>query len=523
MHICLLADDILILVLRYATGGYSYGLRGWRRKLGLLSVCKRWRAISLSMLSREVYMECVGNDGAVTTTDYVSNEDKHAKIRHSDIIPVSVKSNLALLALYTNYYSPRKLSISVTYSLGLELLTLYLAIELLGKYAGYIGKVTELQLDFVNMSSPGQTYRQQCETPNVADLASRVTQVLPGIRAYRLGITRMDYHVLKFGHLLTKHYVEYLDRLECSSMLAFPYTGFSGKHLFLRTNSMMHTPSRKPMVNPRELERLYFTRLVEDFDWRVFLGQNEPMRIVFEELKHLGVEVSVSEVITGGSHGDKAGDMGRFSIAAPKLESWSTEMCPLGCRLLSTVLLSMPLKVLHFDCMNGTEITLQNVDVENKGKNVFSSYVTRNDGGDIAFVEFANSILDVPGLAEYASVTMSQPLQHTEIRRINWAYVTSVEIKSRITLDQLLVLVSRLPRLVDLKAYNVELPVEVESFRWYDLDNVFNGLCVRTIWIELFVRSSAVVPCGLVGRLHSLIPTLKTANCEMNHKPTSLL
>ncbi|KAJ1737744.1 hypothetical protein LPJ72_000213 [Coemansia sp. Benny D160-2] len=365
-------------------------------------------------------------------------------------------------------------------------------------------------------SSAHRAFRQSAlhTVAGIMSLAGQLVKLLPHIKEFKFSVGKVDKGATMFGYVVARHYAKQLARLDTNSVLCLPGAGFEGQHLTLRTNivgarlprnsnsSNDNADTPPPRIEPRTLERLHLSRVDYRFDWRVFLSGGNSSSvdggvINFPKLKHVVVETSTAPARPPSNA--LPGYLTNMTINAPLLQSWHTEVTPFSCLLLWAASgatrpqqqqqqMQKPhprrcLDILWLDCMDGTELTLRNVDIYKLAQSVIQKYALRRMGAAIWGVELGNDVFGTRLANHLAAIIRGATLTDADAARMRWTHIDSLEIKARISWSTLKGLLARTPYLTDLKAHCVtDVPQAVASdIEWQTV----RGTRIRRAWIRM--------------------------------------
>ncbi|KAJ2664373.1 hypothetical protein IWW48_000891 [Coemansia sp. RSA 1200] len=432
-------------------------------------------------------------------------------------------------------WGPKRLTLLVDNGDGDIELAIAWAMTVLETYQQTAGQIENLRLEFSGNSNNNPTtssntsssahraFRQTAlhTVAGIMSLAGQLVRLLPRVKAFKFSVGKVDKGATMFGYVVARHYAKQLAYLDTNSVLCFPGAGFEGQHLTLRTNivgarlprnsnrsnSNDYAGTQPPRIEPKALERLHLSRVDYRFDWRVFLscgGNSSSVDggvIGFPKLKHVVVETSAAPARPPSNA--LPGYLTNMTINAPLLQSWRTEVTPFACLLLwaasgATRLqqqqqqqqqMQKPhirryLDILWLDCMDGTELTLRNVDIYKLAQTAIQKYALRRMGATIGGVELGNDVFGTRLASHLAAIIRGATLSEADVARMRWTYIDSLEIKARISWNALKGLIARTPYLTDLKAHCVtDVPQAVVSdIEWQTV----RGTRIRRAWIRIY-------------------------------------
>ncbi|KAJ1886525.1 hypothetical protein LPJ81_006689, partial [Coemansia sp. IMI 209127] len=317
-------DDVIFLVLRNIACGRSYGLRGWKRKLGILGVCHRWRALAQRQVFDDIYVE--------------SFETGHRRL----------KTNIRLCAAaggsITGCTRRKRLTLLIENGAGNLETTITSVLTVLEQYAPLINEVGELRIEFsghpcLQPTNRGREQQQQRRRrrgslQGIIDLGNQLARLTSHATTLRFQLGKADRGATLFGHVVVRHYANQLEHLDTNTAMCLPDPGrFQGRRLALHTNVVNVRLHVQPRIEPRLLESLHLSRIDYRFDWRVFLCKADTESVVdFARLRELAVEPSTAPVL--GPSNALPGYLTSVKIRAPALQHVYAEATPLACLLL---------------------------------------------------------------------------------------------------------------------------------------------------------------------------------------------
>ncbi|KAJ2559559.1 hypothetical protein EV175_000282 [Coemansia sp. RSA 1933] len=457
-------DDVVGLILRKITTGPSYGLRGWKRKLSILGVCRLWRAIAQQQVLGDLYVE--------------RYESK-------------LRTNIGLTG-----WNGRRLTLMIengTSNVETAIVSVLAVLEL---HAKVVGQATALRVEFSGHCSRPVVQRGSRRTGalntvvGMIALGRQLAKLVPRVSDFRFSLGKADQGATLFGHVVAQAYNTQLVRLDTNTALCLPEPGFGGKYLALRTNVVGIRPQnhRQAAIDPRMVECLHLANIDYRFDWRVFLGSDDQV-VEFGQLHILVLEMGAAPVRAPSN--TLPGYLTDIEIHMPKLQSVHTEVTPLACLLLWTAQMPQMLEGMWMDCTDGTEIALHRVDVQ-RYRQALHRYAMRRMGASIGGIEFANDVLgNTDRLSVHCSAVVRAPMGDDSVARIRWTHLDSLDVRSRITWMALKELVARAPFLADLRAHCVvDVPPSVATdAEWH----VMQGTRIRRAWIRTQELSQALI------------------------------
>ncbi|KAJ2402163.1 hypothetical protein GGI23_000907 [Coemansia sp. RSA 2559] len=472
-------DDVMFLVLRNIACGRSYGLRGWKRKLGILGVCRRWRALAQRQAFDDIYVE-----------SYETGSRR-------------LKTNIGLCAAagssITGSAKRKRLTLLIENGAGNLEAAITSVLTVLEPHARLINEVGELRIEFSGYpclppSNRGRQQQRRRSTLHtvlgIIDLGSQLARLASHATTLRFRLGKADRGATLFGHVVVRHFAKRLVHLDTNTAMSLPDPGgFQGRRLALHTNVEGVRLHVQPRIEPRLLESLHLSWIDYRFDWRVFLCKADSESLVdFAQLRELVVEPSTASV--RGPSNMLPGYLTSVKIRAPVLQRVCAEATPLSCLLLWTLRMPQTLESVWLDCADGATLVLRNVDSPRLQAAVHK-YAMRRMGAAVGGIELANDVLGGAGcrVAGHSSLLILGAVAVAcggddgllGIRR--WTHLDSLEIRSRVSWLALREILVRAPHLAELKAHCV---VDVPPGAGVDAEwHAVQGTRIRRAWIRL--------------------------------------
>ncbi|KAJ1801595.1 hypothetical protein LPJ59_000160 [Coemansia sp. RSA 2399] len=385
---------------------------------------------------------------------------------------VTMESNIEFISWHRDKYRPKSIKIGIYFCFNAISILDMICYEF-ENCAKALTSARDLELEV--FAGPQSTLHEDAdssqEVNRIIDIASRFASLVPRIDTVNFcritgGTVYMD-----LVDELIKHYAHQLINVTSRPEAFHSTLEFSTQLKSLHVDCYLKPRVKLPSIHASYLTRLELDAVSTGFDWSSFISDPEAKNIAFESLEYFyfGTSFLPRVNVDGIELWRTSGGKLQNKLSMPSLKYLRTFASPIACSLLSCTTFPERLETLKLAIMDKAEMELTNTRLNSQlVQQVFARYASsstheHDDDYDAErnillfdFTTFTNEIFSIPELADSSFLSIGYAVDdYFDVNKIQWDYLTKLAIAKTIEFKDLLDLVKRLPRLVDMIAINV--------------------------------------------------------------------
>ncbi|KAJ2853967.1 hypothetical protein GGI22_004668, partial [Coemansia erecta] len=385
---------------------------------------------------------------------------------------VTMESNIDFISWHRDKYKPKSIKIGIYFCFNAISILDMICYEF-ENCAKALTSARDLELEV--FAGPQSTLHEAADSSQdvnrIIDIASRFASLVPRIDTVNFcritgGTVYMD-----FVDELVKHYAHQLINVNSRPEALHSTQEFSTRLKSLHVDCYLKPRVKLPSIRASSLKHLELDAVSTGFDWSSFISDPEAKDIEFESLEYLyfGTSFLPRVNVDGIELWRTSGGRLQHRLSMPSLKYLRTFASPIACSLLSRTIFPEKLETLKLAIMDKAEMELTNPRLNSQPvQQVFARYAStsiyeHDDDYDeernvllFDFTTFTNEIFSIPELADSSFLSIGYAVDdYFDVNKIQWDYLTKLAIAKATNFKDLLHLIKRLPRLVDMIAINV--------------------------------------------------------------------
>ncbi|KAI9506342.1 hypothetical protein BX070DRAFT_257911, partial [Coemansia spiralis] len=408
--------------------------------LVLLSVCKKWRMLSASIVHKHTFIVCI----SMESLGNIAEEDgEHTLVENTEQERIVIKSNLDIMSTDKKLHFPRDLIIHLNYSNN-PIMYLCAIMDKLRSNKFILNRVSHLHL---SVKTPGTTLWERIDDlqKNVLEASAmgrEFVQLVPSIVSYvEDSFVGHNEILIEFIKTTAKLYSPQLNRLSCYPTTISKLSKISSKLQYFNPLYIPIDPQRFPQIYANALETLDIT-YDKSITWGSFKSSSKTKELNFSNLKKMnfGVvySISIRNPIVAPAH------KFNYKFIAPKLEVLHIDLCPLTISFLSSIESLKYLGTLTINIAGYGRAQLSNVRLDKSVTNSLSSGISFEDNSELPLniTACTNAIFGISNLAEKVECYIYNISGLFDIDQARWNAVTDLKLQCQTSFKEILKLIS---------------------------------------------------------------------------------
>ncbi|KAJ2657717.1 hypothetical protein IWW48_004398 [Coemansia sp. RSA 1200] len=507
MHINELPSEILQQIIRPVVSVTTSPYFTRQDSLRILSVCRQWRALTLPMAYKWIYVYYFpGHPSSYLNSDDEGEGGFFARrtLTPGSVLSADVISDLDILPKgYEKYVSELYLDMvhCTVISKGMHLMLNRLS----GNKALWL-KIRRIQVHMLPVSYEMQVSDQyNDELAKTKAVAKRLVNTFPNLDSFISRQYSTSRLITAFRQELVRLLSPQLNKIKAGSIVVPDNAGFSEKLTSLAIQDPIGEKLLSAPIHSKSLKVIDMYGINPMFDWSVFTDKDELAESVnFERLEYLELGMESEDVdIDIAKHGSR---LANLRIHAPRLKQITFGFYPYLLSILSKITISDTVSKISLTRSGSICSNFYNVKPSTELKAVFSKYSTCCVSPEIDHIGLINDICRIPKTPEYIEIRIIKRLSFNFIENISWPAVTSLDVEPPISIENLLRLISTMPNLNRLKVHRIDFRAE----RFNNLD-----LLSMSHLDSLFTEQNSSLPPKLK---HTAVRILTYAPKDMAYK-----
>ncbi|KAJ2801683.1 hypothetical protein H4R21_002705, partial [Coemansia helicoidea] len=497
-----LPEDILAVVLRQCVcGSYSQG-NSLKCSLPLLAVCRQWRRLAAPMVCGHVYVQ-YGDRPTRGDGTFIRSPSA------AEPADVAVKTNLDLIAMAGCARAVRRVQVDVHYMANpfqgwrevvqrmRAVATSWRAVELTVAMHPVFSALDASSVDLARHAD------------DIAEVSDALAALVPGVRRLECGGTGNSPVARSLYGRLASHYADQLQRLLSRHPIAVPPDCRFARLKKLDISYDRAAGYRLPQMAAGELVDMRLLHWPPSHSWAPFSTGRDSRVVAFAELKRLRVVYGGARLEDGAALRHRGGHP--WKLHFPSLKHLDVHCSQGTCPLLEYAVLPSRMESISIHTTSVAYRDIANLALPATKR--LSLCISPKSRGDPAGLPAINRILESARGCEIVELDVHDRALAVAPESISCAALTHLQVRAPTGVDTVLALIERLPNLVRMAFYDLDLSGIQTDMSVPDADESTAVEPLHTSLASLAInydteRHSPDTALGVVKYLLLRIPTL---------------
>ncbi|KAJ2679304.1 hypothetical protein GGI25_001660 [Coemansia spiralis] len=460
MHINYLPEDILYMVFKQAAGMQADCLNNWKKAIPLLAVCYKWRVLAKPWVNYWAFIEAyditeVGiendNNNEMVVANHSDDDSNRSNLKWATNVDFLALHENPTMAKYMSIYTDDQVDFTLFIQHALELLQL-------GTYSWH--NICGLNIYVVGSDSDVRVPDSSTaiKLAHLAAIFAKSFSQLSGLAIHGSFNMNNRLDTSMFAGRLVEMLSQKITILKASIPLVLGRSLVLEKIVDLAINLQSEAAQFLPQIYLATLSKLYIYNVPNRLAWNDFLGNPEPGKICFANLKSFTlifdkVTSSISDLHTNQKTGVRIPD--NLNFVFPKLIELRVENCINVFPAMHISNCTPSLKTLHLGTSFEAIEYVPKMNIKSLDKLSVAVDCKENCTED-SFYKVTNHLYGNVKTKSLAMLFILRLPFDIDLLRINWPNITDLGLGNYIDYFVLQQLLPRLPNLLSIEVWDVD-------------------------------------------------------------------